>query len=85
MAKKKITFETLIEETEELVEQLESGELGLDEAIKAYEIGTRNLHACAKQLAQAEKTVEKLIAETEETFRLEPLDGEGDSEYDDEA
>ena len=75
MAKKKPeSFEKLLEETESLVESLESGELSLDESLKKYEKGVQNLRACAKQIAQAEEKVKVLVEETAGMFQLEDLD-----------
>jgi exodeoxyribonuclease VII small subunit len=78
MARKKTEpgFEDLLEETEDLVEALEAGELSLDESLAGYEKGIRNLRACAKMLRAAEERVQVLVEETEEVFRLDDLDEE---------
>jgi exodeoxyribonuclease VII small subunit len=73
MVKKAEGFETLLKETEALVEELESGELSLDESLKKYETGVKNIRACAKLLTQAEEKVKLLVEEAEGSFRLDDL------------
>lgn len=72
-------FEELLAETETLVEELESGELTLDEAVRKYEKGLANLKACSERLARAEEAVKVLVAESETSFRLEDLDADQDA------
>lgn len=79
MAKKE-SFERLLEETEELVAQLESGELSLDQSLKRYEKGVENLRSCAKLLSTAEEKVKILIESTEGIFSLEEFD-EGEQPF----
>jgi exodeoxyribonuclease VII small subunit len=80
-------FETLLDETEALVEELESGELGLDEALRKYEKGLANLKRCGELIARAEEKVRVLVESSEADFRLEALDADdeddnGDDETD---
>lgn len=58
MAKK--NFEDSIEKLEELVEQLESGELSLDESIKKFEEGIKLYKSCKDLLSESEKKVKIL-------------------------
>ena len=66
MAKKKAasetpaTFETSLASLEEIVAQLESGELGLEESLDAYADGIKRLKDCHNHLQVAERRVEKL-------------------------
>lgn len=81
MAKKKSdSFEELLRNTEEIVDELESGEMSLDESLKKYEEGVGNLRRCAKLISQAEEKVKVLIEEAEGAFTLEDLDEEGEEE-----
>lgn len=66
-----VTFEQQMRELEELVGQLEHGELSLDDALKAFEQGTKLVNACKAQLAQAEMKVEQVINASGETQPVE--------------
>jgi exodeoxyribonuclease VII small subunit len=68
MAKKKPTvrdecaasFEQSLEELEKIVADLESGKLGLSDALSRYEEGVKHLKACQQLLEQAERKIELL-------------------------
>jgi exodeoxyribonuclease VII small subunit len=68
MAKKKVaksksderSFEQSLGELEQIVADLEGGELGLDEALEAYEKGVRRLKQCQARLEAAERRIELL-------------------------
>ncbi len=53
-------FETRMDELEALIERIESGEIGLEESIKAYERGVELIRGCREVLGQAEQRVEEL-------------------------
>ncbi len=67
-------FEALLQETEEIVDNLESGELSLDAALKKYEQGIENLRQCAQLIGDAEEKVKLLIEKSEGVFELEDFD-----------
>ena len=54
-------FEDLLGEVEEVVEELESGELSLDESLESYEKGVRSLRQCLQHLQRAERRIELLV------------------------
>lgn len=54
---KKFAFESSLKELEEIVREMESGKLSLDEAIKKYEIGIRQ----AKRLNEFLNSIEQKI------------------------
>ncbi|KPK43872.1 MAG: hypothetical protein AMK72_12775 [Planctomycetes bacterium SM23_25] len=66
MAKKKPTtqeeptFEKRLARLEEIVEALESGDVGLDESLRLYAEGADLLKACRKTLGEAERKIAKL-------------------------
>jgi exodeoxyribonuclease VII small subunit len=68
MAKKKPTqreecaasFEESLDELETIVGDLESGKLGLSEALARYELGVRHLKVCQQLLERAERKIELL-------------------------
>ncbi|EHZ6900657.1 exodeoxyribonuclease VII small subunit [Vibrio cholerae] len=64
MASKKpenMSFESTIEELEQLVEQLESGDLALDEALRKFERGISLARAGQLKLDDAEQRVRILL------------------------
>ncbi|BCK02650.1 exodeoxyribonuclease VII small subunit [Vibrio cholerae] len=65
MASKKpenMSFESTIEELEQLVEQLESGDLALDEALRKFERGISLARAGQLKLDDAEQRVRILLS-----------------------
>ena len=61
MAKeKKTTFEQALGKLEQIVEQIESREIGLEESIARYEEGTRLIRQCRAILDAAEKKIQLL-------------------------
>jgi exodeoxyribonuclease VII small subunit len=59
MAKEK--FEDALHKLEALVRKMESGELSLEESLKAFEEGIRLSRQCAQKLDEAERRVEVLL------------------------
>ena len=57
MAIKKKTFEESLKELEVIVGRLESGEVGLEEGLNQFEIGTKLYKECKIQLNIAEKKI----------------------------
>ena len=62
MAKKK-TFEESVEALEALIEQIETGEIGLEDALKHYEKGTELIAQCRGVLDAAEKKIGELTGD----------------------
>jgi exodeoxyribonuclease VII small subunit len=61
MAKKKEPkFEELVAQVEDALQQLDSGDLPLEEALKRYEEGVAALRSCFGILKKAEKKVQLL-------------------------
>ncbi len=54
------TFESALEELEELASELETGELGLDEALGKYEKGVLLSRFCRKKLDEAARKIDIL-------------------------
>lgn len=59
------TFEKSVEELDNLVSKMESGDLSLDESLKLFEQGVKLTRACQKTLADAEIKIEKLMTNSE--------------------
>jgi exodeoxyribonuclease VII small subunit len=54
------SFEDSLKELEKIVGELESGKLGLSDALKRYEEGVRHLKGCQQLLEMAERKIELL-------------------------
>jgi len=55
------TFEQAICELEKIVEELEQGELSLDDSIKKFEKGMKLSKLCNDKLNQVEQKLKKLV------------------------
>ncbi len=60
-AKKSYPFETSLAKLESLVEQMESGDLALEESLKIFEEGIKLTRECQQALVDAEQKVNLLI------------------------
>ena len=68
-------FEKSLEKLEGLVKKLESGELDLDQSLKAFEEGVRLSRVCEKKLNEAEKRIEVLL-KNNNNFDTKPFSDE---------
>ena len=60
-----LTFSQGLEALEEVVEQMETGDLSLEELLEEYAKGVKLLKDCRDKLAVAEKRLETLTGELE--------------------
>jgi exodeoxyribonuclease VII small subunit len=79
---KKIDFEASLGQLEELVEQLEVGELSLEKSMAAFEKGVKLTRDCQQALSEAEQKVQLLMEKNGEPV-AKPLDPEVTSELND--
>jgi exodeoxyribonuclease VII small subunit len=56
----KDNFEEALKRLDEIVQELEKGEIGIEDALKLFEEGTGLSKLCAKKLSTVEKRVEIL-------------------------
>jgi exodeoxyribonuclease VII small subunit len=88
MAKKKTTsrdecantFEESLAELEKIVSELESGKLGLSEALARYEQGVSHLKSCQQMLERAERKIELLSGVDADGNPITQPFNEGESE-----
>ncbi|MCS6909607.1 MAG: exodeoxyribonuclease VII small subunit [Anaerolineales bacterium] len=66
-----MTFEQAFEELEALVEQLEAGQLPLEESLALFERGQALAARCGQLLDSAELKVKQLVGEKLEDFEAE--------------
>ena len=69
-------FEQSLAELETLVQQMESGDMSLEESLKAFEQGIKLTRSCQKALTDAEQKVQKLLEQNGE-LTTEPFDAAG--------
>jgi exodeoxyribonuclease VII small subunit len=76
-------FEVALGELESVVEQLESGDLSLEDSLAAFEKGVGLVKYCNQKLSEVEKKVELLLRDKEGRLQLKLLDSlAGDEEKD---
>ena len=68
--KKGQTFEQAMNRLEEISQNLESGDIPLEESIKLYEEGIKLVEFCQGKLTEAEKKVQKLARTDEGKFEV---------------
>jgi exodeoxyribonuclease VII small subunit len=77
MANRGEGFEDHLSALEKLVEELEHGDLTLDQALQRFEDGVKRLKTCRALLQQAEEKVKILVRDAEGELREEPFESEG--------
>lgn len=70
-------FEDCLQQLEKIVEQLERGDLPLEESLKLFEEGIRLSGSCRQELEGAEGRVEILMKQGGK-MQAEPFEGLGD-------
>jgi len=65
-ASKQVSFEESLEQLEQIVKDLEAGQLGLSESLELYESGIKNLKACHQALTVADRKIQLLTAVDED-------------------
>ncbi|WFB34475.1 exodeoxyribonuclease VII small subunit [Kiritimatiellota bacterium B12222] len=73
--KDEIPFEEAMKRLEVLVQQMEGGELSLDQMITHFEEGSALVEKCGQRLNEVERRIEKLVKKDGE-IRSEPFDPE---------
>ena len=64
-------FEEALEKLSALVEKMESGDLSLEESLKIFEEGIKLSKDCQNALTDAEKKVQALLLEEDQTNTLD--------------
>ncbi|EON72069.1 exodeoxyribonuclease VII small subunit [Lysinibacillus sphaericus] len=76
MAKNQQTFAEAMTALEEIVRQLEQGDVPLENAIDLYKQGMELSQFCHGKLQHAEQQLISIVQETGETTAFDPLKGE---------
>jgi exodeoxyribonuclease VII small subunit len=69
-----LSFEDALKELEGIVQQLERGQVKLDEAISAYERGALLKRHCERKLAEAKMKVEKIVFAADGSVASQPAE-----------
>jgi len=67
------TFEEQLKQLETIVDQLERGDLPLEDSIKLFEDGVRLSSACKQELEAAEGKVQILLKQKDGSMKTEPF------------
>ena len=67
------TFEESLKKLDEIVGQLENGNLPLEDSIRLFEEGVRLSTACKQELETAEGKVQMLIKQRDGSMKTEPF------------
>lgn len=75
---KELKFEESLERLETIVQEMESGDLALEDILKKYEEGNKLIKFCASKLNDAEKRIEILMKDKNGSLSLEEFDIENE-------
>lgn len=67
------TFEEALHELEQILAEIEGGELGLEDSLAKYERGNFLIHHCRGVLNTAERQIELLSKTSDGTLQSEPM------------
>ena len=70
------SFEESLKRLESVVEQLEKGELTLEDSLKLFEEGTQLTANCKQELDAAEGKVQMLVKQRDGSLKAEPFETE---------
>ncbi|SHK83483.1 Exodeoxyribonuclease VII small subunit [Desulfatibacillum alkenivorans DSM 16219] len=71
--KKNATFESAAQELEQIVSQMEKGDLPLETALAKFEEGMKLYEFCSKKLDEVEKKVTLILQDSEGNLREAPF------------
>ena len=69
------TFESAMARLEKLIEEMEKGEMGLEQMIAGFEEGQGLIKYCSDKLNEVERKIEALVRKEDGETTTEPLDG----------
>jgi len=70
------SFEKALTRLEEIAAEMESGELGLEKMVAAFEEGQKLVKLCSSKLNEVEKKIEMLVKKSDGSVEAEPFTGE---------
>ena len=69
-------FEKALARLEEIAAEMESGELGLEKMVAAFEEGQKLVKLCSSKLNEVEKKIEMLVKRPDGSVAAEPFSSE---------
>ena len=69
-----MSFEDAMKRIEQIVADLERGELPLEESLDRFEEAVKLARSCQRKLETAKKRISKLVKADDESFTLEPFE-----------
>lgn len=69
-----VKFEKALERLEKIVEELEAGNIPLEDALKKYEEGVKLSRLCSEKLGSAEKKIQILTKALDGSFKREDFE-----------
>ncbi|NLB65339.1 MAG: exodeoxyribonuclease VII small subunit [Lentisphaerae bacterium] len=73
---KALSFEKALERLEEIAEEMEAGNLGLEKMVAAFEEGQKLVKLCSSKLNEVEKKIEMLVKKADGSIEAEPFEEE---------
>jgi len=70
------SFEQSLKKLESIVEQLEKGDLPLEDSLKLFEQGVGLSAACKQELDAAEGKIQTLVKQRDGSLKTEPFDAD---------
>ncbi|MBN2059001.1 MAG: exodeoxyribonuclease VII small subunit [Deltaproteobacteria bacterium] len=67
-------FEEALKQLEEIVRDLESGDLSLEDSLKNFERGMKLIKFCSEKLEEVEQKVNILVKESDGKYSTQPFD-----------
>lgn len=76
----KISFEKALEKLEQIVHEMESGQLPLETALKKFEEGIKLSQFCSEKLDETEKKISVLMEAADGTIQEQPFETDDNEE-----
>lgn len=70
------TFEESLNDLEEIVKQLEDGDMPLEASLKIFEEGVKLSRECRERLTNAERRIEVLMKEADGNISVKAMNGD---------
>lgn len=74
----KLSFEKAMEQLEKIVQEMESGDLTLENALKKFEEGIKLSRYCTQKLEDTEKKITLLMEQADGSIEESPFDVDQD-------
>jgi exodeoxyribonuclease VII small subunit len=75
----KLGFEDAIQQLEDLIDQIESGDIGLEESLKRYEQGSALIKRCRAILDGAQEKIAELTAGPDGGLTVDDTENQGET------